>query len=450
MYRTAFPARSSSACSGRTFTFRKGSTKKRGGSFCCMNGRTLKGSITCGSCLPFSVCACTGSTRSSGCASRFFCRDVDLACDETVTAALSDSARCDYAETLLRLSGENPLFPLPAFSEPEPEARIKRVLRWKKPAETLCAAVLVLAIVFGAGLLVSPYPKEAIFDQRYVVSGILYAHKQYDFTYSPGAYPCFSLTKDHLLYERQPGGSFDICGELQETKLEGSKLLSIFDPEWTDDVSVRAMLRPIKSGWLVQEGDSSNTFALVLRSGSRVLLAQGYGDFAAGEASVRWLFELKPDTSSALDLSVLSKAVKSSGVFLESDTVRVYGVYESSRLPDLIITAFDGTLQGEADFYRDDVLGVRGCSVWVDTENQPLTSWTAVETEWPIPYSVITSHCEDLAEVRAVWDGVELSRAVTSCPALVVLEWPEELASHTDTSPNICFYNAASEEIPRN
>ncbi len=88
-----------------------------------------------------------------------FCRDVELACDETVTAVLSGEERCDYAQTLLRLSGQPPLFPLPAFSEPEPATRIKRVLSWKKPAKIVCAAVLVLAVVLGIGLLSIPIPR---------------------------------------------------------------------------------------------------------------------------------------------------------------------------------------------------------------------------------------------------------------------------------------------------
>lgn len=54
-----------------------------------------------------------------------------------------------------------------------------------------------------------------------------------------------------------------------------------------------------------------------------------------------------------------------------------------------------------------------------------------------------------IAEVRAVWDGVELTAPVTTCPAMVVLEWPEELSTHKDTSPDIRFYDAVGTEIPR-
>ena len=64
-------------------------------------------------------------------------------------------------------------------------------------------------------------------------------------------------------------------------------------------------------------------------------------------------------------------------------------------------------------------------------------------------FSIVTSHHRNAAEVRAVWDGTELTEAITSCPAMVIFEWSDAFPLNPDSSPDIRFYNAAGEELPR-
>ena len=375
-----------------------------------------------------------------------FGRDVELACDEASTGALSLAERCDYAQTLLRLSSRSPLSPLPAFSEPEPETRIRRMICWKKPAKILCALALVFTLLLAIGLSVNPFSKN-IFAQRYRVSACLYENPSFNSTYREDLFSSFALTEDHALYLQQSDGSFRASGNLEEIALSKNEVLSLFEQDWLEP-SVRAKLSRVTSGWITRGTNGQVPFFLFMPSGKTLLLAFGYG-LGSDAPFVRWLFELAPDTENSIDISALAASIRGSGVFLPGDTVRVYAVYESDRLPGLILAAFDGTRWGEADFYRDDVLGFTPYSIWVDNDCQALASWTSAKDGMKIPYSVVTSHREDLAEVRAVWDGVELTTPVTACPAMVVLEWPEELSSHEDTSPDIRFYDAAGNEIPR-
>lgn len=64
------------------------------------------------------------------------CRDIELACDESVIRALDPAARADYSAALLRCSvpkGPGPVCPL-AFGEVGVKRRIRSVLRYQKPA----------------------------------------------------------------------------------------------------------------------------------------------------------------------------------------------------------------------------------------------------------------------------------------------------------------------------
>ena len=294
-----------------------------------------------------------------------FCRDVELACDETVTAVLSGEERCDYAETLLRLSGQPPLFPLPAFSEPEPATRIKRVLCWKKPAKIVCAAVLVLAVVLGIGLLVNPYPKKAIFGQRYQANALLYTAPQFDFTYVGGPYPAYVISENYMLYEKQPGTSFNECGGLQEISLSSKQLLALFDADWMApeggwqppsgdllEPDVRAQLSRVKTGWLCKRGAEPQTpFYLVMQSGKQLLLAVGYG-WDTDTALVRWLFSLTPDET-LFTTQELATLIRRSNNLTDQQSIQIYSIYEPENNPGLLFAAYDGDQNGVAVFSYD-------------------------------------------------------------------------------------------------
>ncbi|MDD7646380.1 MAG: M56 family metallopeptidase [Ruminococcus bromii] len=86
-----------------------------------------------------------------------FVRDMETACDERVLRGADKGTRADYAETLLRLSAGQraPRVPI-AFSEGSPKARIKRILRYKKPAVWATAFAALCAVLLGIFLLANP------------------------------------------------------------------------------------------------------------------------------------------------------------------------------------------------------------------------------------------------------------------------------------------------------
>ena len=389
-----------------------------------------------------------------------FCRDVELACDEAVTAALSDTERCDYAETLLRLSGENPLFPLPAFSEPEPEARIKRVLRWKKPAKLVCAAVLVLAVVLGAGLLVNPYPKEAIFDQRYVVSRLLYAAPQFDFSVPtdvrPDDYPAFALSSDHHIYRSDRGMDFLACGyELEEVSVSYDQLLRLLlkDSGIAYSDATEALSR-VRTCWVTQRMEDGYPFYLVMQAGEQVYLIVGYGKWGTDKAGVQWFFSLQRDELKN-SYQELTAKIEATGTNPEENDIHIYGVYAGVENPDLLVAAFEGVRNGHdidaiAVFLDNgDLFGYTLHSIRGQEPGVPLLYETLYLQAFETPFTLITVHREDIARVRASWNGVELSRFVVQCPSLLLLEWPKSLSSqYADSRPDIRFYDADGKEIP--
>ena len=79
-----------------------------------------------------------------------FCRDMELACDERVSASLSPSHRANYSQALLNCSaGRRYISACPvAFGEVGVKERVKRVLSFRRPTlRAVLAAVLVCAVI---------------------------------------------------------------------------------------------------------------------------------------------------------------------------------------------------------------------------------------------------------------------------------------------------------------
>lgn len=86
---------------------------------------------------------------------RMMCKDMEMACDESVIKELGEGAKKAYSEALLNLSASRrPVMAGPlAFGEDEIKARIKNVLSYRKPALWTAAAALVIVAAVTLGLL---------------------------------------------------------------------------------------------------------------------------------------------------------------------------------------------------------------------------------------------------------------------------------------------------------
>ena len=86
----------------------------------------------------------------------YFCRDIEVACDEVVIQNLDVPGKAAYSRTLLRYSGPKTLIGTPlAFGEKEAKHRIKSIFRYQKPTIWLvglgACAIVILSVCFLTG-----------------------------------------------------------------------------------------------------------------------------------------------------------------------------------------------------------------------------------------------------------------------------------------------------------
>lgn len=88
---------------------------------------------------------------------RYFCQDMELACDAAVLEKLEPAKRKKYAETLVELGRGRPLLEVPlAFGECDAEIRVRAVVDWKPRSMALAVltwalTVCVILFFFGGG-----------------------------------------------------------------------------------------------------------------------------------------------------------------------------------------------------------------------------------------------------------------------------------------------------------
>lgn len=95
---------------------------------------------------------------------RYFCRDLELACDASVLKKLAPERRKEYARTLVELGEGRQLWEVPlAFGECDTARRVKAAVGWKPRnillgVVTWCAAAGMILFFFGGSR--TPYPTQ--------------------------------------------------------------------------------------------------------------------------------------------------------------------------------------------------------------------------------------------------------------------------------------------------
>ncbi len=93
------------------------------------------------------------------------CKDMEMACDESVMMQLGDDCKKEYAKALLDWSADKRLRGVPlAFSEGSVKGRIRNVLRYKKPLIGISVVAVVTLVVLALCLLSDPLSKENVQD----------------------------------------------------------------------------------------------------------------------------------------------------------------------------------------------------------------------------------------------------------------------------------------------
>ena len=83
---------------------------------------------------------------------RLFERDMEMSCDERVTANMTKEQKADYSQTLLKISAKPTAAFTACFGESGTKQRIKNVLSFKKPAVWVVIVLAVAAVIVSVFL----------------------------------------------------------------------------------------------------------------------------------------------------------------------------------------------------------------------------------------------------------------------------------------------------------
>ncbi|MBQ8398440.1 MAG: hypothetical protein IJX08_00575 [Clostridia bacterium] len=133
-----------------------------------------------------------------------FCRDIELACDQKVIAALDRGQRADYSQALLACSVKKHRFAAcpPAFSEVGVKTRVASVLQYKKPALGVILAAVAVSLALAIGFLTSPLSSESIGIQSLSAKRLLSNKIELNIRYShpTGGYSVRALSENEGKY----------------------------------------------------------------------------------------------------------------------------------------------------------------------------------------------------------------------------------------------------------
>ena len=98
-------------------------------------------------------------------------RDMEISCDEAVIRKLGNDVKKEYSASLLNLAhGRRVVKGIPtAFGESDTGARIKHVLKYRKPVKVLGAAAAILCVLLAVVFATNPSKK----DSGYSVCGVV-------------------------------------------------------------------------------------------------------------------------------------------------------------------------------------------------------------------------------------------------------------------------------------
>lgn len=388
-------------------------------------------------------------------------RDMEMSCDEAVMKRTDGAIRADYAQSLLNLSAGHRRFaatPL-AFGEGAPKARIKNVLRWKKPAAigVAVAAVAVIALVVVLAANPKQAERQALAGSRLTVVDCVYQSPYLSMYYTPEGAPDYMVTADlQLLQGADPVVEFaedgtweyrdgqtgwNAVGVLHETAYTKDELYALFDRGLgflTE--KVKALLDDVTAVWRVDDKDERQFFLAMQTRNDGMLLAKCHeGINGEVETNVLWRLERCGD---AYDPEALQEDVREMNG--GDENLLLFSFYE---VDDYLLAGFQsGSHMGFATFQKkSDGYKLRGSR---DFGGASLYSMT-IAREQGLDHSITValSRRGDLAMVSARAGEQYQEQAVAACPAMVVFEWPEILPE--ETTVDVRFYNALSEELER-
>ena len=201
---------------------------------------------------------------------RYFCRDMELACDASVMKRLEPEKRRRYAEILVELGRGDPLLDAPlAFGECDAALRVKTLVRWKPRAKALALltwAAAVLAVLFFYGGHRQPYPAA---DLALAFTRDYGSMEQFQTELNDGLADALELYKPHAIPKPAPPdmgitGVWEAPAEVLTAKVHNGFSAETGITYKTTKTTYSSLWVRTTSGWYrvyyLWWGDGSNTF----------------------------------------------------------------------------------------------------------------------------------------------------------------------------------------------
>lgn len=386
-------------------------------------------------------------------------QDMEMRCDELVMARTGGSVRADYAQSLLNLSSGRRRFaatPL-AFGEGTPKARIKNILKWKKPAVIAGVAAAIVVVGLIIVLACEPAAKERTSlgarSARYRVSECVYQAPTISMLYTPENSPQYMLAEDGRLFradrgareaqtdgtlEWSDGALWNEINHLQSADLTPEALQAPFDEfaDWQEAQTAKERVAGATDVWRANGEDGQ--YLLLIQTKTEGLYLMGCGEDRQGEAFVVYLWKLER-TEDALPIGRLEQALRDGA---NDPSVSLFACYALEN--GFIVGGQSGSRMHFA------IYETRGSdyrmTARADMGSESLTSSTIVQTAGlDTSVTVALSSREDLSYVTARAGEFYQQMGVSGCPAMAVFVWPQTLSEGTQA--DVQFYNAVDERL---
>lgn len=177
---------------------------------------------------------------------RFFCRDIEIACDEETLRRIGTDRKEEYAEMLLALAAAKPLWGTPtAFGECDAAVRIRSLIHYRDRNKIFRWVSTGLVLVLGFLLAANPPPR----GPREEIA------RTFEQTYWKYRYSNFSWS-DEFAPQEVRGNAKAVWVKLpSETSTDAFLGYEGYDGSWT---VYRLLYQPATQSWKTEEVDYGN------------------------------------------------------------------------------------------------------------------------------------------------------------------------------------------------
>lgn len=263
------------------------------------------------------------------------CRDMESACDEAVIRRLGTDAEAEYAASLLRLSsGHRMLAAAPlAFGEGNTGARIRHILRYKKPVLLTVAAAALIAVVCSVVLATNPVSPTLSIGAVYDATEVLYRWPLSSLFLPEDALPSFCITGNQTLYIRSEEGLWEKAGTLKEWDSYGRSALT---HRINDSMNNRLAenLDYVNKFYDLDTDTHGMFWSIFTTNKDDVIALLQYGD--CDSATVHYALQLQPSGGDA-NMDFLELSIKDG---LGMTDVHGFSIYENDAIPGTILVGW--------------------------------------------------------------------------------------------------------------